>query len=278
MKELDEDKIRFMHANNFSALDISTKLNVDVGTIYNRLKKLGIYNKRHRKYILNERYFENIDSENKAYWLGFLMADGYNSGKFIRVDIQDGGHLEKFRDDIYPNKDMPVRTKLSTTNKSVYYLTIQNSKFVKDCERLGIVMNKSHISKYPNISNDMDKHFIRGLFDGDGSLSYLYQTKNYRKYNFSIVGSDQLMREVRDKLLSIGINIGFGRCKSIYRIYVSGNRQIIKILDWLYDESNVYLDRKFEKYDDMITWDGYKRDKKLNKLLTIKTEGSPKER
>jgi hypothetical protein len=277
MKELDENKIRFMHANNFSASEISTEMNVDVGTVYNRLKKLGIYTKRHRKYILNEKYFENIDSENKAYWLGFLMADGYNSGKFIRVDIQDIGHLEKFRDDIYPNKDMPVRTKISPTNKCVYYLTIQDSKFVKDCEKLGVLNKKSHIAKYPNIDKEMDKHFIRGLFDGDGCLSYSMDGK-YRRYNFSIVGSKDIISEVRNKLLLIGVNIGFRKTKSIYELHIRGNRQIIKVLNWLYVDSSTFLERKFRKYDDMITWDGFKRDKKLNKLLTIKTEDSPKER
>ena len=255
MKELDEDKIKFMHSNNFSALDISNELNVDVGTVYNRLKKLGIYTKRHRKYILNEKYFENIDSQNKAYWLGFLMADGYNSGKFIRVDIQDGDHLEKFRDDVYPNKDMPVRTKLSATNKSVYYLTIQNSKFVSDCEKFGIVMNKSHIAKYPDINTDMDKHFIRGLFDGDGCLSYTMDG-NYRRYTFSIVGSNDIISKVRNKLLLIGVNIGFRKTKSIYELHIRGNRQIIKVLDWLYCDSNIYLERKFKKYDDMISIGG----------------------
>jgi len=277
MKKLDENKIRYMHAKNFSALKISTEMNVDVGTIYNRLKKMGIYTKRHRKYILNEQYFEKIDSENKAYWLGFLMADGYNSGKFIRVDIQDIGHLEKLRDDIYPNKDMPVRTKISSTNKCVYYLTIQDSKFVNDCEKLGLVNKKSHIAKYPNIDLSMDNHFIRGLFDGDGCLSYTMDG-NYRRYTFSICGSRDIISEVRNKLLLIGVNIGFRITRSIYELHIRGNRQIIKVLDWLYDDSSIFLERKFRKYDDMITWDEFKRDKKYNKFLTIKTEGSPQER
>jgi intein-encoded DNA endonuclease-like protein len=267
-KILDEKEIIRLYLDNYSANQIAKKIGVDPCTIVKRLRDNGIeVRKSHNKYKVNENYFDIIDNENKAYWLGFLMADGYNSGKFIRVDIQDEGHLDKLRDEIYPNKDMPVRKKLSHTNKNVFYLTIQNSKFVSDCERHGIVRTKSHITKYPNIEKDFDRHFIRGLFDGDGSLSYLYQTKNYRKYNFSIVGSNQLMKEVREKILSIGVNVGFGTCKSIYRIYITGNRQISRLLDWLYNDSIVYMDRKFEKYDDMINWDGTKRDKKLNKLL-----------
>ena len=54
-----------------------------------------------RKYPIDKEYFSKIDDEHKAYWIGFLMADGYNSGKYIRIDIQDKGHLEKLRDKIY---------------------------------------------------------------------------------------------------------------------------------------------------------------------------------
>lgn len=143
MKDLDENKIISLYKANISAYKIAKELGVDVGTIYSRLKKLDVYTgKRYRKYLINNNYFENINNQNKAYWVGFLMADGYNSGKFIRIDIQDKGHLDILRNEIYLNKDMPVRVKMSKTNKEVYYLTIQDKKIVEDCETLGIVKKK----------------------------------------------------------------------------------------------------------------------------------------
>lgn len=268
MKHLDEKKIIELYIDGNSARQIGKIMSCDTATITSKLRKNKIpIRNRQGKYVMNESYFEQINTEEKAYWLGFLMADGYNSSKFIRVDIQDGGHLEKLRDSIFKNKDMPIRLKKSPTNKDVYYLTLQSKKIVSDCEKLGIIRNKSLLASYPKINESMDRHFIRGLFDGDGSLSYVYQTKNYRKYMFSIVGSETLMKNIKEKLEFLNIHIGFGKCKSIYRIYISGNKQICKILNWMYEESNISLERKFKKYDDMIIWDGTKRNKNINKIL-----------
>ena len=79
-KEIDvEEVIRLYTEDNLSASKISKLFNVDVATITNRLKVNNIeVKKTHRKYLINKDYFEVIDTEDKAYWLGFLMADGYN--------------------------------------------------------------------------------------------------------------------------------------------------------------------------------------------------------
>ncbi len=268
-KLLDNEKIELMYNSNVSVKIIANELRVDIGTIYSRLKELNLYMGRYHKYSLNRNFFETIDTEKSAYWFGFLMADGYNSGNFIRIDIQDEFHLEKFRNEIYTNQDKPIKIKLSATGKNVYYLAINDKKFISDCERFGLVKNKSLIAEYPNIDPNMDKHFIRGLFDGDGCLTYTMD-KNYRRYTFSIVGSYNMILSVKEKLLNIGIYVGFRKTKSIYELHIRGNRQIIKILDWLYDDSTIYLDRKYIKYNDMIIWDGHKREKKLNKILNEK--------
>jgi DNA-binding transcriptional regulator WhiA len=267
MKNINESELVELYNKNYSANKIAKIYGVDTRTITSKLRKLGVeVRKVHQKYAINSDYFENIDSSNKSYWLGFLMADGYNSGKFIRVDIQDGGHLEKLRDEVFINGDMPVRIKNSPTNKHVYYLTIQNDKIVKDCEKLGIVRSKSFITEYPNIPSEFDRDFIRGLFDGDGSLSFSMDG-NYRRYRFSIVGSEKLIQSVKDKLLKLNINLKIRKTKSIFEVYICGNRQIIKMLNYLYDNSSIYLERKYQKYDELITWDGIKREMKINKIL-----------
>lgn len=259
MKNINENEIIDLYNKNYSANQIAKIYNVDVGTITNRLRKKGIEVRRsHRTFLIKEDYFENIDSESKAYWIGFLMADGYNSGSFIRVDIQDEGHLEKLRDEVFLNKDISIKKKKSQTNKIVYHLTIQSKKLVEDCEKWGIIKNKSFLTKYPDIPSKFDKHFIRGLFDGDGCLSYSMDG-NYRRYTFAIVGSESLMSSVKNKLSNLDINFGFRKTKSIFEIYVRGNRQIIKLLHYLYSDSSIYLERKYKKYDELITWDDIKR-------------------
>ena len=91
---------------------------------------------------------------------------------------------------------------------------------------------------------------------------------NYRRYNFSIVGTKDLMESIKEKLKLLNINLKTRPHKSIYDIHLRGNRQINKLMDYLYNDSTIFLERKFQKYDDFITWDGTKRDKKINYLLT----------
>jgi len=254
-KSLNESEIITLYNKNWSANKIAKHFLVDTKTIINRLKTNNIEIRKYtKKYELRNNYFNKIDTESKAYWLGFLMADGYNSGKYIRIDIKDDKHLEKLRDEVYFNKDMPVRIKNNPNGGYIYYLTIHDKNIVMDCEKFGIVNKKSFITEYPNIDVSKDRDFIRGLFDGDGCLSYS-NYKNYRKYVFSIVGSENLMISVRNILINIGVNVSFGKCKSIYRIYITGNRQVLKVLDWLYNDSKVFLDRKYIKYIEFIKYD-----------------------
>jgi hypothetical protein len=255
-KDINEKEIiRLYTEDNFSASRIGRIFNVDTATIINRLKSNNIkVKKTFRKYLIRNDYFEVIDSEDKAYWLGFLMADGYNSGSFIRVDIQDDGHLEKLRDKIYINCDMPIKKKKNIINgKDIFYLAIQDKKIISDVEYLGLVNRKSMIASYPNIDSEYDRFFIKGIFDGDGCLCYSMDG-NYRRYTFSIVGSYNLMKSLESILSKLNVNIKFRKMKSIYSIYLRGNRQIIKILDWLYNGTTIHLDRKYEKYKDMLNY------------------------
>lgn len=261
--DLDENLIVSLYEKNLSAREIGKMMNVDTATITNRLRKNNIKIVNHRKYQIEEDFFEKIDTEIKAYWLGFIMADGYNSGEFIRIDIQDEGHLNKLRDCIFKNKDMPIRNRMSPTNKNVYYLTLQSKKIVTDCEILGIVKRKSMITKYPNINKNQDRNFIRGLFDGDGCLTYSMD-RNYRRYTFTIVGNVDLILSVKQKIEeNLDIKISERKNKTIYELYIRGNQKIIKVLEWLYLNSNINLDRKYNKYNDMLYW--YKQKELLTK-------------
>jgi DNA-binding transcriptional regulator WhiA len=109
------------------------------------------------------------------------------------------------------------------------------------------------IVSYPNINSKFDRFFIKGIFDGDGCLTYSMD-KNYRRYTFSIVGSYDLMKTLQLILSKNNVNIKFRKMKSIYSVYLRGNRQIIRILDWLYNETITHLDRKYEKYQDMLNY------------------------
>ena len=133
----------------------------------------------HRKYIHQFDYFEIIDTEEKAYWLGFMFADGYivdysnryGEDKFgITLHSDDIETLEKFRESI---KSTNPITDVSSNGRSLRRIIMSSQKTVDDLISHGCVKQKSLILKPPiNVPDDLIQHFIRGFFDGDGSICW----------------------------------------------------------------------------------------------------------
>lgn len=115
----------------------------------------------------------------------------------------------------------------------------------------GIVKNKSLILTFPEIRTDMIRHYIRGYFDGDGSLSRTTSRSKLKwEYQCKIMGTKEFLEEVQrcigypEKKLFQRNDDG----KNTYYISIGGNKQVEKIMDFLYKDANVYLDRKHERY------------------------------
>ena len=133
-------------------------------------------------YKVNTKYFSTIDSEDKAYWVGFIMADGYiYKDLYVRVELSsiDKEHLEKFSESIESN--IPIKT---TVRKDVYIgdrklnaspscvFTISRKKVVKDLINIGVPnKDKTLTDVVPNIPKEFKRDFVRGYFDGDGCVS-----------------------------------------------------------------------------------------------------------
>lgn len=129
-----------------------------------------------RKYKINHNFFKNIDTEEKAYWLGFIAADGnvrsvvtdkiHRYTLSITLRESDRHHLEKFRDVLYRG-DKPKITK----NRSGCVLEVSSKQNYYNLVNAGICDRKSLTLTFPTIQNALLKHFIRGYFDGDGWIS-----------------------------------------------------------------------------------------------------------
>lgn len=81
---------------------IAKYYNCSPGSIDGILKRNGIQKRSNkdnsRRFNVNHDYFEKIDSEEKAYWLGFIAADGYvNKANCVGVTLasKDHAHLLK---------------------------------------------------------------------------------------------------------------------------------------------------------------------------------------
>jgi len=155
--------------------------NVDIGKIYGVSRDtirrwLNYYDIErvritpHPNLIVN--YFETIDTKDKAYWLGYLSADGYISkdgGKLV-IDLssKDKSLLLKFCKGVGANENKitdRVHKCGSVSNKLIVY----GKEFVNHLIKLGCTNNKSFTLKFNNFENEeLDMAYLMGYFDGDG--------------------------------------------------------------------------------------------------------------
>lgn len=240
-----------------NATEISEELGCCPETVYNLLKKHNIHRRPRelslRKYNLNVEYFKEINSEEKAYWLGFITADGgiVNSRLTIKLATKDKSHLEKFVGDL--ETDQPIfdifSERKGTLNASSY-VCISSKLIVNDLKKYGIVPNKSLREVYYNCVSDLQRHYLRGLFDGDGSIGKV-------KYGWltTMCGSNELIHEFKNHLVKkLNVKPQKLRCqKNLWYLSFGKKNDVKLILDYLYGNSNISLDRKLNLYKQVIS-------------------------
>lgn len=226
-------------------------------TIRNILKKNQIEIKGFRyKYPLKENYFENIDNFEKAYWLGLLYADGaIQDNRFsIRLNLIDKEHIEKFRQAIgaINNKVGEVVDKRFSSPCKIYYVSVKSRKMFNDLVKWGCTPRKSlTINFIPDIEKTFVPAFIRGYFDGDGSI---HQTGKAKAWRISFTGTKEFLENIQEELgTRVKITKGPNEAKD-YVFQVMGKYQLKRILDYLYQDSTLEtrLNRKYAKYLDFL--------------------------
>jgi len=231
-------------------------------------------------YTLNEHYFDIIDSEDKAYFLGLLYADGYNNTKrhqvFIGLIESDKKILEIFCKFLKTNK--PLRIIKCKNKQTLNRLCIENTYLSKYLESIGLIHNKSFDLLFPKwLKLSLYSHFIRGYFDGDGCITFgssirknkdgTQRVKNngipYKKHfcgTISIASSNEFCDTLKFYIENnFSIHCGINRKNKVSVLVIRGNKQIFKIMNWLYTGSTIYLERKYNKYLEYIkTWENSK--------------------
>ena len=252
--------------NNKSTLELDKKYNTYKGYFLNKFYDLGLTlrsNKENsRKYTVNHSYFNNIDTPEKAYWLGFIFADGYISRrkdghKYIGISLssKDREHLEKFSNSI--QSTYPIKIYESTSGYKVgneyCRILIRSDNMFDDLLNHGVLEHKSDILQPPNnIPYEFIRYFILGYFDGDGSICI--KNNKYPHYSISICGTKEMLEFISKYLIDNNIikkyNKLYRRKEDCHVLQLSwgGNNIVNKILTFLYGDINVYLDRKYELY------------------------------
>lgn len=236
---------------------LASKYNVSHWTLLARFKKLGI--RKTTKRTLNKKAFSNFTSEN-CYWAGFIAADGYVWKGYslgCELSIRDIEHLNKLRSFLQSNAEIKERKKESF-GKQHKYCSIQfNSiELTKDLEtNFNITNNKSLSYQPPKLPPQLIRHFIRGYVDGDGSIGWHKYNNKPRLHICS--GSKELLvwifSNFQDNIEGVGNpSIKQRKGSQLYTIEFMGH-QVDNVLNWLYKGTNIYLDRKHNKYTELNT-------------------------
>lgn len=224
------------------------------------------------KYTYNKNYFKIINTEEKAYWLGFLYADGcitrfYRNENLKSMSLEitlksdDVEHLKKFL--IALESNVPIQDKTINNKYKACRIVINCTSMCRDLINLGCTPQKSLILEFPNekiLPKSYYNSFIRGYFDGDGGVFYgeydtydKKQNKEYHTYSYTcyFCGTKNMLNSISNILSSNGINstpIKKDNRNNVYDLRIYNPNNIDNFRTYIYDNATVYLSRKYDKF------------------------------
>lgn len=263
--------------NNSTYAEMSEKLNRSDSAIRHMANRMGLKKESHRpinpykKYYYNQLFFNDIKTEEQAYWLGFIAADGNiyisktTNSISIELAIRDIEHLKKFNKSINGNIEVQERIRPSHSLKSgriiretkTCLIRLYSNQMSSDLINLGIVPDKTHQHKdIPVFKNELlDIAFLRGYFDGNGSIHVNKKTKSlimditspnkkYLEYwrlylfeNYNI--TSYIICEDQNKVDST---------MPCFKLVFRGLTNTYNLGQLIYNNSNIYLSRKYNIY------------------------------
>lgn len=259
-----EAQIVQLYREGYSAPKILKRLNYIFKTtksIYDILKKYNVDIKRGVSDYkqLNDYIFEIIDSERKAYWLGFLLTDGWvqkhhnktNYEVGIQLQERDKEHLNDLKDLLGTTNQIFAVYKKKDNKKFVYYrLVVVSNKLAEDLRKYGMVENKSSIMRIvPNyIPKNYFCHFLRGIFDGNGSVHIdkndCCRMKFYGTYDVTFFINVFLWCEINVSYRNISISSNVNM--PVYQLEYASREDLVKLYNYMFKNATIYLPRKKE--------------------------------
>ena len=257
--QLPNSDIVDMYQSGITSKDISKIYGcsaVKIGTLLDELEiKKRTLSEILRKYNFDESFFDAVDSEEKAYFLGLLYADGSVSQKNksvrLRLQITDKDVVEKFSVAVKSTRPLSYESGRTVNCKHIVGVTLISKHLVNKLAEFGCGPNKTFTLTFPEwLDPKLHHHFIRGYFDGDGCI-----TLAGGKAAFSLVGTDEFISRVQEIMIQ---KIGLSKTKlgtrhpernnNIRSVVYSGRYVMLKIREWLYKDATVYMQRKYDKF------------------------------
>lgn len=271
-REWTEEELQYLKDNykDKTYNEIAKVLGRSKSAVDLKINRLGLIKS---KYEYNHSFFKDIQTEAQAYWCGFIMADGCvsineknNSCELcIKLHSSDADHLKKFNKIIGGNVPITLfdqYTILPNKEKILSHqcqIRLYSEEMVHDLEKYGIIPNKSLIKQFPNnIPDSLMNHFIRGYFDGNGTIVFSPKSKICS----FCTGSENFAKSLHEY-----INKNVCKTSNIYtpedvhsfRFKMSSYASMYLFLNYLYTNSTIYLDRKFHVKEQFLNSNSLER-------------------
>lgn len=230
--------------------------------------------------------FKTIDTEETAYILGFIAADGCVSSTTnnIRIELKNEPSEVTLLQKIH--NILKLKTKITfPKNRNSCLLYFSNSEIKQTLAQYNITAKKTFTVSIPNLPSNLFRHYIRGYFDGDGWVSY--SKPNNNSYICAGFIANKRFADELNQILKkeIGITLSTTPNKTMIQLACSGCDKTYKLLNYLYKDASIYLHRKQELYINLHNFINEKQKEALQltklacpfcKSQSLKKNGSKK--
>lgn len=248
---IPEQEVITRYKNGESCQVIADSFKVTFHTISNILEKNNIARDNKYKNInLNENYFEKIDSNDKAYFLGFMLTDGNVSlnENIIRLSLssKDEEILNIFKEKTGNENKICVREDEKHSERT---FQLRSKKWKDDLAKYGVVPQKTSIGEMPILSTDMMPHLIRGMIDGDGWISS-------NSHQIGFCGNEKTVNQLKEYLVKTldvyNVKI-IHASENLWQVTWASKTDIEKIGNYIYqNKDNCFLSRKYNNFLQII--------------------------
>jgi Mor family transcriptional regulator len=250
------DKIIMEYQSGIGQSELSKKYGIKSKAISFHIKKHTNIPYRLRTYYkCNQSFFEIIDTEEKAYWLGMMYADGYVCYDQIKhkyffclgLKRADKEIIESFKKSLESNHPTKYRSYYDSRTDKRYYkasILICSQKMAADLTKLGCGQRKSNKIRFPSdetVPQHLKRHFVRGFWDGDGSWG-IYNNG----INLSFKSNYEFCKELQLWLINqCGVNkTKITQSPGCYDVGWGGRWNAYRVYHLLYDDSTIWMGRK----------------------------------
>lgn len=261
-EELKQEIINYYLSKPMGLKQVENKYNLSHPTISKILKDVPKYTKaKINNPNMKEHFFQEINCEENAYFLGLLIADGNvfkdNTGRqasiSITLNLKDKYMLQKFKDILQAN------TSINYDGRGCGQIAVRSNIMAEDLAKYGVIPHKSYCTYLPKISNQYMWHVLRGIFDGDGSIlakpSPNNDGHNRFLHSISFCGTHKLMDDISNYLYE---NLAFKQKPTVYdykdrqlsELKIQNIDDIYLFGTYIYKGATIFLDRKYKIFLD----------------------------